>query len=250
MLLCLPAVAQALPIVLYNGSASSPPNTSPTLQGWSLGTVNVTGTAVETSIVGGVTLDTTSGLIRSGYGILSPLPLDRTVSYSLTFDLQLNSESHSSNDRAGLSVVVIGSDLQGIELGFWTGDIWAQNLGFTHGEDAAYNATQRTIYTLAIGGGGYQLIAGGNVLLSGALRNYSASGAPYNVSNFIFVGDDTFSAGASSSFFEASVASPEPASAWLGLAALVLVSVRWRGRPRRAVCHRRWRLAVDLAVRV
>jgi hypothetical protein len=211
--------AHALPVILYDGTLGN----SPTAQGWSLGTVSITGSAGEVVGGGGVTLSTT-GSTRSGYGILSPVPLDRTISYQLTFDLQLNSESHSSTDRAGLSIIAIGTDLQGIEIGLWPGDIWAQNAGFTHGEDAAYNTTQRTLYTLAVGGSGYQLSAGGNVLLSGALLNYSASGAPYNVPNFVFVGDDTFSANASSSFFAATVSNPEPATWLLGLCALVTLA--------------------------
>jgi hypothetical protein len=211
------AASHALPAVLYDGTLG----TSPTAQGWALGTVAVTGSAIETLISGGVNLDTTSGLIRSGYTILSPLPLDRTVSYNLTFDLQTVSESHSSNDRAGLSIVVIGNDLQGIELGFWAGDIWAQNVGFTHGEDKAFNTTQRTLYSLGVSGATYTLSAGGNLLLSGALRDYTGGGFPYTVPNFLFVGDDTFSANASSNFFEASVASPEPAAGLLCLCGLI-----------------------------
>jgi hypothetical protein len=218
MLLCAATAAHALPVVLYNGTLG----TSPTAQGWLLGTIPGGGTVSEVVGGGGVTL-TTTPLIRSGYGLLSPLPLDRTISYSLSFDLQLNSEVHTSNDRAGLSVIAIGDDLQGIELGFWTGDIWAQNLGFTHGEDAAYNTTQRTVYTLEVSGGGYELIANGAVLLSGSLRNYSASGFPYNTANSVFVGDDTFSADASTSFYAASVASPEPGAIVLTLAGLAMV---------------------------
>ena len=41
--------------------------------------------------------------------------------------LKLLSETHSTNDRAGLSLIVLSSDLRGIELGFWTNEIWAQS---------------------------------------------------------------------------------------------------------------------------
>jgi hypothetical protein len=214
------AAGHAAPVVIYDGSLG----TSPTAQGWLLGTVAFTGSANESLITGGVNLDTTSGTIRSGYSIPSPLPLDRTISYNLTFDLQLNAESHSTNDRAGLSLVIIGNDLQGIEIGFWTGDVWAQNLGFTHGEDKPFNTSQRTLYSLGVSGSSYTLSAGGNVLLSGALRDYSASNFPYNVPNFIFVGDDTFSANASSNFFEASVASPEPGTWLAAVCGIIMLS--------------------------
>ena len=142
----------------------------------------------------------------------------------MAFDLQLNSEDHSaSTNRAGLSIIVLGNDLRGIEIGFWTGDVWAQNFGFTPGEDAAYNTTQRKTYTLGVSGNNYPLTVGGSVLLSGLLRDYSSSGAPYTTPNFIFVGDDTFSANASSSFFNASLSAPEPGAIVLTLAGLALV---------------------------
>jgi hypothetical protein len=225
--------AYALPIVIYNGSAVAPPNNTPANQGWAL--VTIPGGAIEAPFAGGVTLDTTAGnSIHSGYsmGFVSPPPpisLDRNISYQVAFDLRLNSESHASSDRAGLSILVLSNDLMGIEIGFWTpvsgqpGHVWAQNTGFTHGEDAAYDTTQRTTYTLGVSGNNYALTVGGSVLISGALRNYSGFGAPYTTPNLIFVGDDTSSANASSSFFAASLAAPEPGAIVLTLAGLALV---------------------------
>jgi len=212
------APAHGLPVVLYNGSL----NTGLTSQGWSFGADAL---SFSQNVSGGATTLTTTGSIRAGYSILSPFTLDHNVSYNFTFDVQLNSEDHSvsglTNDRSGFSIIVISSDLQGIELGFWTTDIWAQNVGFTHGEDKAIDTTQRRTYSLGIGGSGYQLSSGGAVLLSGALRTYS--GFPYNVPNFIFVGDDTHEANANSSVFGVTAATPEPGAIVLTLAGLALV---------------------------
>ena len=174
------------------------------------------------SVSGGATVLTTTAPERAGFSIFSPITLDRSSGYQVTFDLQLAAESHSSNDRAGLSVIVLGSDHMGIELGFWTplgspvNEVWAQNAGFTHGEGAVFDTTQRTLYTLTVSGNSYDLTAGGTQLITGALRDYSGFGLPYTLPDFIFVGDDTFSADASTRFFAATVDTPEPASFVLG----------------------------------
>jgi hypothetical protein len=100
-------------------------------------------------------------------------------------------------------VIVLSKDLKGIELGFWSDHIWAQEGGtgsqlFTHAEDAAITTTTGLIsYTLAIRGDTYALSAGGALKLSGQLRDYTAfNGFPdvYETPNFIFFGDDTNSA--------------------------------------------------------
>jgi len=67
---------------------------------------------------------------------------------------------------------------------------------FTHAEDAPFTTTTGLIsYTLAIHGGTYALSANGAPILNGNLRDYTAfAGPPYNIPNFIFLGDDTSSA--------------------------------------------------------
>ena len=129
-------------------------------------------------------------------------------------------------DRAGFSVIALSQDKRGIELGFWADRIWAQEDGtsqaapslepdgttagntrtlFTQAEFTALNATVNTQYDLAVKGDNYQLFANGNLILSGRLRDYSAfvpasqviSGIqvnppnPYNIANFVFLGDST-----------------------------------------------------------
>jgi hypothetical protein len=93
----------------------------------------------------------------------------------------------------------LGNDFQGVELGFWTNQIWAQDDGkklFTHAEGANFNTTSGLIpYELTILGDTYTLSANGKKILSNRLRNYSSFGWPYSVNNFLFLGDNTSSAG-------------------------------------------------------
>ncbi len=111
VLLALAATADALPlIVLYDGTIGG--GSTPGSQGWPLITA---GSASEVVGGGGVTV-TTDLPAHSGYTRTSPVALDRNISYNLTFDLQLLSETHISGNRAGLSILVIGNDLNGIEL--------------------------------------------------------------------------------------------------------------------------------------
>ncbi|NJR49356.1 MAG: hypothetical protein HC780_07050 [Leptolyngbyaceae cyanobacterium CSU_1_3] len=91
--------------------------------------------ATQTVSAGTTTLNTTANnALQAGYAITAPaaFALNRTRGYTLGFNVQLLSEDHSSNDRAGFSVIALGSDKRGIELGLWTnstqktGSIWAQ----------------------------------------------------------------------------------------------------------------------------
>ena len=181
----------------------------------------------------------TSSLTNSKFPVL-----DRNAGYILSFNAKVLSESHSTSantndrngdgkaDRAGFSVIALSQDKRGIELGFWTDRIWAQEDGtsqatpslepdgttanntrtlFTQAEFASLNTTANTQYELAVKGDNYQLFANGSLVLSGRLRDYSAfvpasqiiSGIPvtppnpYNIANLVFLGDSTPTAQAS-----------------------------------------------------
>jgi hypothetical protein len=223
LLFCAAAICPASTAVLYNGSLAS----SPGSQGWSFASLGI-GTYGETQS-GGANVMTTTSIIRAGYGLSSPLPLDAASGYRFTLDLKVDSEAHSSANRSGFSLILIDSDLKGIELGFWTDHVWAQNAGFTHGEDAGYDATQRTLYTLTVLGSGYTLSAGNTSLFSGSLRDYTASGLPYTVPNFVFAGDDTFEADSSVRFFNATLTQlPEPGTWALGAIGLLAYACKKR----------------------
>lgn len=216
------SIAVASPAAtLYDGSLGTLPGS----QGWTLGAMGL-GSYVE-SLTGGAAALTTTGTERAGYTKLSPVTLDGAAGYQFTFELALDTESHDSADRAGLSVLLVGSDLLGLEIAFWTNEVWVQNAGFTHGEGASFDATQRTLYTLTVAGGAYSLSAGGAPLLTGALRDYSAQGMPYTIPNLLFVGDDTFSANAAMRFYQAGVtALPEPATWGWGAVSLLALAFK------------------------
>ncbi len=198
--------------VLFDGGLGTPPGS----QGYLFAAAGGTQTVVS----GGTTLDTTGNdLFRAGYNRLDQNH-DRTAGYTYTFDLRILGEDHSNPaaqnntgtdnvaDRAGVSLIVLGGDLLGIELGFWLDEIWAQNDGavkadpstapagtrFTHGEGAAFLTGSMTRYNLSILGSSYALYASGNLILTGALRDYSNEGSPYSLSNYFFLGDNTTSA--------------------------------------------------------
>ncbi len=165
--------------------------------------------------------------------------LDRAAGYTLSFTVEIVSESHSSADRAGFSVIAVSSDvgagvLSSIELGFQDGLIFAQSSSplFTAAESTAFDPVGVGFvdYDLTIFGSGYELFANGSSILSGSLRDYTAFGGfidPYETSNFVFFGDDTTSAQANTNLRRVALttAVPEPAT-WtfltLGLAAITL----------------------------
>jgi hypothetical protein len=195
------ATAQAAAINLYDDSLGSVPDTQPWL--YAAGD----GAFTETATAGGVNL-VTSEAVSAGYSNYLPIigyknaafpTLDRAAGFTLEFELQLNSESHANNNRAGFSVILLDSDHLGIEIAFWEDRVWAQNAGFTQGEGAPFATVRREVfYQLGISGNSYGLFANGQSLLQGVLRDYSGAGPtnPYAVQNFVFLGDDTSSAGA------------------------------------------------------
>ncbi len=170
-----------------------------------------TGISATQNFASGVTtLDTTpaqsdkAGYFRNFLIVPGSPILDRTTGYAVKFSAQVVSETHASTDRAGFSLIAISSDgLNGIELGFWTDEIWAQEGGtnpqlFTHAEGTAYDTTtDLLLYELTILDDTYSLAVSNTQILSGSLRDYSAFTGlldPYESPNLIFLGDDTTSA--------------------------------------------------------
>lgn len=155
---------------------------------------------------------TFAAYINSGFPSLV-----REDGFNLKFRLKLNAEDHgTSSSRAGFSTTLLSSARLGVELGFWSNEIWAQRGGslssgtlFTKGESSGTFSTQswRT-YDLLILEGQYYLSSAGKILLLGVLKDYSAfpyaqvrlsdgSSLPYNPyaqANYFFAGDNTSSA--------------------------------------------------------
>jgi hypothetical protein len=192
---------------LYDGALGGTPDN----QGF---TYLVSGTASNTANGGVTTLDTTSSnnnANQAGYfNTVPPLSvppsfpiLNRATGYTIRFTAQVITETHANNNRAGFSLIALSNDKQGIELGFWTNRIWAQNGGvapdlFTQGEGANVDTTAGLMtYELRVLGDAYSLVVGSTEILTGSLRDYTAfSGFPdvYETPNFMFFGDDTGSA--------------------------------------------------------
>jgi hypothetical protein len=178
---------------------------------------------------GGVILDSTpTGSDSAGYfnRVEETPTLDRGTGYTVTVQARLLTETHASPDRAGFSLIVLSDDqggaepVRGIELGFWQNEVWAQDDDqeggtlFTHAEGAALTTTAEVIdYDLRVMSETYTLLAGGEAVLNGRLRNYeNFSGPidPYETPNFIFLGDNTSSAAARVQINHVAVSYPAP----------------------------------------
>ena len=182
---------------LYDGALG----TAPDQQGWLYVTDPLVGAAASQTIDGdAVLLNSTAddsekaGYFASAHPQLAPL--DRLAGYHLRFQIQLITEAHTSQDRAGLSIIALSQDLAGIELGFWSDRVWAQDDTplFVHAEEAFADLTVAAVYDLYVDQQRYTLLRDQQFLLTGSLRDYSRFGAPYDRANLVFVGDDTSSA--------------------------------------------------------
>lgn len=214
--------ANAITTTLYDGTTGVTPNLY-TLNPYLNFTSLAGGSQLASS--GATVLDTsTTNFSYAGYSnynnalnefINSSFPiLDNNTGYTLSFTIATNSQTNISPDRAGFGVIVLGSNKKGIEIGFRnpntiTGipDIFALNddSTFTKGEqNSNLGGILNTLntYELTVAGNTYTLKNGSNPpLLSGALRDYSPNATPgtltqvYDTANFLFLGDDTTSAG-------------------------------------------------------
>jgi sugar lactone lactonase YvrE len=202
-----------LSVQLYDDGAGTPPDGQPWLIYASDGLLTG-GVASRTVSTGGVEL-LTDASVSAGFSNYIPNPfdlssstlknaafpaLDRAAGYELRFQLQLTAESHLAAERAGYSLTVISQDLLGVEIGFWEDEIWVQSgPDFNHAEGASFDTTAKEItYRLAVANNSYTLYADGSSILNGQLRNYASFGAPYNLPDFVYLGDNTSRAGASS----------------------------------------------------
>jgi len=180
--------------------------------------------------------------------------LDRSAGFNLSFTFRMQDEDHSGNsNRAGFSVTLLDSEHKGVEIGFQSNLIFAQNDGtlgtnlFTAGEQTSASGHIAALgsfnnWNLSISNSGYSLTRAGSVVLSGALRDYSGySGLgedAYRTTNFLFVGDNTTSAGAITTLQYLAIGPapvPEPSAYLMLLAGLGCISlVAYRRRTVRA----------------
>lgn len=181
--------------------------------------------ALLTYIDGATVLDTTTagrdtyaGWVATGAASPGFPILDRTEGFQVDFTLQVENESHAGNHRSGISFIVLGEDMRGIELAFWQDQIWAQGDDrtgglFTRAESVAFGTGTLTSYQVTILGDTYSLTANGEQILTGPVRDYSAFNGfpdPYETPNFLFLGDDTTSAQARIRLSFVSITGTEP----------------------------------------
>jgi hypothetical protein len=170
----------------------------PQEQGWIFGGIGFASASLTNNELWFDTTTSTSTL--AGWSQIATNNLNRTNGFSLHFTLRLNAETHSSTNRAGFSVIVLTDDARGLELAFWKDRIFVQsdNPLFTHGEDVSISTTNTFVeYGLSLFSTNYVLTAGGAVILTGPVRDYTSYNGSFNVystPNFLFMGDDTTSA--------------------------------------------------------
>jgi hypothetical protein len=210
-LLLLPIIAESGEILLYDGNQGNRPDDQLWLTAIGVGSVGVApgGVAVNTMLLDllvwpfgyfnyflDATPDTWS-LKNTAFPALDP-----EAGFTLGFKLRISDEDHVSDHRAGFSVILLGQDLLGIELGFWENGVWAQSgPSFTQDEHFAFDTTgvEFILYELTILGPKYFLSANGSDILTGLTRDYSSATPnpdPYGTPNMLFLGDNTTSAGA------------------------------------------------------
>ena len=158
-----PCGAQAS-TTLYDPALGTPPSA----QGWS---PLALGGGASQGVAGGVyALDTTgAGVSIWGNGRVSPVLLDTQAGFDLSFSLQLLGETHTSPNRSGYSLLLVGAQAsRALELDFWADHRWAQNYDasqpdrFMHDTGVAFDTTAAlTRYTLAVRQQQFTLSAGG-----------------------------------------------------------------------------------------
>jgi hypothetical protein len=227
--------SRAFALDLYNGSLG----TTPDAQGWLK--FNTDGATTPATSGGTTSFNTSANQSERGgfsnYNVIFPVnpgfpTLNRATGYTVSLDMKVLAESHAVNNRSGVGLIVLSSDLMGVELEFWQNEVWVQSgSDFQHGEGATFDTTAaRTTYDVAVHGSTYDVFVNGTAtpLLSGNLRNYSAFGLPYTLPNFMFLGDDTTSASGSFEFSRLTVVVPEPNVATFLFSAGAIVALRRR----------------------
>jgi len=207
-------------VVLYDAASGDIPGTSVIRftdfpPGVALPTFSDGATVVDTTISG---TDTYAGWVSSEATTPGFPILDRTAGVRVNFTVQVESEAHTNNDRAGFSVIILDKDAKGIELSFWENEIWVKSddstVGlFKHGEGIAFATSALTDYQVTFVGDTYTLTSNAEPLLTGPLRDYSAFAGfpdPYETPNFLFLGDNTTSAQARIRLRFVSVTGTEP----------------------------------------
>ncbi|HET9906459.1 MAG TPA: hypothetical protein VFQ23_07455 [Anaerolineales bacterium] len=172
-------------------------------------------TILDTTAAGN---ETYAGWVSTAESITGFPWLDRAAGFQVNFSVGVERESHANNQRSGFNVILLGNDAKGLELAFWTNEIWVQNDNltgglFTHGEGVNIDTTNFTDYQITMSADTYTLSANGTPILSGPVRDYSSFEGfpdPYQTPNFLFMGDNTTSAQARTHLGYVSITGTDP----------------------------------------
>ncbi len=178
--------------ILFDGA-----NGLPSSQGWSYVAIGGTQTLTNNDAV--VLNTSANNSFQAGYSRVTER-LNRTNGFTLLFTSQLIAEAHANTNRAEFSIIILTDDRRGLELAFWTNNIFAQSDSpiFTHAEETNFPTMAFVDYALTFHATNYVLSANGTNILSGPVRDYTAFSGfpnPYSSTNLLFFGDDTTSAG-------------------------------------------------------
>lgn len=229
-----PAVAAT--VTLFDAAG----NTLPNAQGWAYASFPST---TQSATGGTLNFSTAaSAATQAGYA-RADQSLDTVAGFDLDLvQLTVLSESHDNADRAGFSVIAVGSDpTRSLELAFWSGEVWAYAFtsgAFVHGAGLALDTTVARDYTLRVRNNQWSLrVDGAATSLGGALVDYTPAALfidPYEIPNFLFLGDDTGSAAAAITLKAVTISPvPLPATAWLLAFGLLGLLQRARRIPHR-----------------
>jgi hypothetical protein len=208
-------------LILYDANSGEIPSSSlMRFTDFPPGTASLTftdgATILDTTVAG---RDTYAGWISNPTTTPGFPNLDPAMGVQVNFTMQVQSEMHGKNDRAGLSMIILDQDAKGIELSFWEDQVWVQSDDtsgglFEHGEGAAFPTTAgMTNYQVTFAGDAYTLTANSELLLSGPLRDYSKFDGfpdPYETPNLLFLGDNTRSSQARLKLQYISITGEEP----------------------------------------
>ena len=130
----------------------------------------------------------------------SEIILDQNLGYTLDFSLTIEEISVDDSDSSGLSLILIGDNGYGIEIGWTDSEILSRSSNFAVSSRTPFEMIESTDYSIDVFKDQYTLSVNGVELLSGALEKYNFSPVlaqpilpfnPYSTKNFIFLGDNS-----------------------------------------------------------
>lgn len=245
------AVAQLLPITLYDGRDTRPPEA----QSWLWFGDNPAGSAERLTGAGRTRLTTlASPNIQALYGTRTfgsgpnggaphPLILSRVTGFRFSLEMRILEEAHQSALRGGFFMRVgTSSARHGIMFFGWEDRLFSWTPDDAVGEIASLDLRTSRELTTTVLGNEYSVSVDGQVVMSGPLRDYLRVDLPPFPANSITFGDINFSSAVDFEFSRAAILPiPEPAHASLVVAGLVAISssfTRRRGRRRQAGAER------------